>query len=131
MNRLDFVSGNVEVVEAIAFNLDVRPVRTDPKVTLLVADHTTLKIKDRYVMWRFLDNLDNEKFHYNSYLNVINEVPLEVIINDFLYDYPNTLVRAWIDEDNYIVGFDGNKKHNPKETQQTMGEIAEYIEDWD
>ena len=127
MNRLDFVSGNVEIKEAIAFNFDSRPVKCDPKVTLVVADHTTLKIKDRYIMWRFLDNLDNEKFHYNSYLNVINEVPLEVIINDFLHDYPNTLIRAWVDEDNYIVGFDGSKKHNPKETQQTMREIAEYI----
>ena len=131
MNRLDFISGNIKIVEAIAFNLDVRPVTSDPKVTLLVADQTTLKIKDKYVMWRFLDNLDNEKFHFNSYLNVINEVPLEVIINDFLFDYPNTLIRAWVDEGNNIIGFDGNKKHNPKETQQTMGEIAEYIGEWD
>ena len=127
MNRLDFVSGNVEVVEAIAFNFDVRPVKADPKVTLRIIGETTLKIKDKYVMWRLLDNLDNEKFHYNNYLNLIWEVPLEVMINDFLHDYPNTLIRAWVDEDNYIVGFDGNKKHNPQETQKTMGEIAEYI----
>lgn len=128
--RLDFVSGNVEVIEAIAFDFDTKPVRKNPKVTLLVADNTTLQIKDKYVMWRFLDNLDNEKFHYNNYLNVVNEVPLEIIINDFLHDYPNTLIRAWIDEEGYIVGFDGNKKHNPTVTQKTMREIGEYI-GWD
>jgi hypothetical protein len=122
-HRIDFISGQIEVVEAIAFDVHTR--ETKPRVVLRLKENE-YKIHDRYVMWRFLDLLDNEKFYYNSYLNVTNEVPLEIIINDFLHDYPNTLMKAWV-EDGIITGFDGSKKHNPQETAKAMEEIANYI----
>jgi len=125
--RISFLSKDVEVVSAIAFNLEDKT--SHPVVTLKI-NNWEYYIEDRYIMWRFLDLLDNEKFYYNSYLNVTNEIPLELIIKDFIHDYPATLMRVWV-EDDIIVGFDGNKNHEPKETSRTMLDIAQYLQQYD
>lgn len=128
--RIDFLSGDVEVIEAIAFTRNNASYLTKQPHAVLRVKETILTIEDKTIMWSFLDMLDTkEKFPFLNYLAVVDEVPLLRVIEDFLHDYPNTMFHAWIDK-GVIVGFDG-KEHNPAATSDTMIEIESYIKSKD
>ena len=124
--RIDFISGDVEVIEAVAFTRNHAANLTKQPHVVLRVKETVLTIEDKSIMWKFLSLLDTtQKFPFLNYLSVIDVVPLKTVIEDFLHDYPNTMFHVWV-EKGVIVGFDGGK-HNPRATSDTMQEIADYI----
>lgn len=128
--RIDFLSGHVEIIEAIAFSRNRSAFITKQPHVVLRVKETILTIEDKNIMWSFLDMLDtNEKFPFLNYLKIVDSIPLKRVIEDFLHDYPNTMFHVWVDK-GVIVGFDG-KEHNPMATSDTMHEINTYIKSKD
>jgi len=124
--RIDFISGDVEVIEAVAFTRQAANILTKQPHVVLRVKETVLTIEDKRIMWKFLALLDTtQKFPFLNYLSVVDVIPLNRVIEDFLHDYPNTMFHVWV-EKGVIVGFDG-QQHNPRATSDTMQEIAEYI----
>jgi hypothetical protein len=129
--RIDFLTSSVEIIEAFPYTRvkrkDGRGNRTlkQPQVTIKVKE-TLLEIKDSRVLWTLLDNISEYKFYWNAYLYVVEAFHLKVIIQDFLRESPNVLVKAWV-EDGVIVGFSQSKSNIESENHAVMLEVGHYI----
>ena len=133
--RLDICAKQIKVEEAIAFTrINGNPTK-QPTVKLKVKyrdgktrpTDMTLYIKDKYIMWNFLNNIAQERvLLFKDYLRWVDHIALDLMINDFILDYPDSLLHLWVQEET-IVGFDGNYETQSVTQINSMKEISSYI----
>ena len=63
-----------------------------------------LYIVDKHIMHNFLNILLLERMKYHDYLQLVDEFPLEVMLQEALHDAKGGIIKCWV-TDNNIEGF--------------------------
>jgi len=120
----------IKIVDAIAFrrsNLEDNKGRwvKQPKVHLKY-ENKDLYIVDKHIMHNFLNILLLERMKYHDYLQLVDEFPLEVMLQEALLEARGGIVKCWV-TDNNIEGFSETHIINNEAIGFTLTELSVYL----